>query len=236
MRNDEIQALFDQQASSYDERWARTSPIRTGLHFLLEAMFGGLRPDARILCIGAGTGEEIDYLAKRFPHWTFVAVDPSGAMLNVCRAKAASNGYASRCQLHEGYIDTLPEHYEQFDAATCFLVSQFILEHGERTAFFRAIALRLRPGGLLASSDLASDVGSEEYDALITAWFRMMAGAGVPATAIDQMRQAYARDVAILPSANIASIIRSAGFERPVLFYQAALIHAWCSTRAADGA
>ena len=28
MRSDEIKAVFDQQASSYDERWARTAPIR----------------------------------------------------------------------------------------------------------------------------------------------------------------------------------------------------------------
>ena len=28
MRSDEIKAIFDQQASSYDERWAKTASIR----------------------------------------------------------------------------------------------------------------------------------------------------------------------------------------------------------------
>lgn len=235
MRNDEIKTLFDQQASSYDERWARTAPIRAGLHFLLEAMFGRLPPDARILCVGAGTGEEIDYLAKRFPQWTFVAVDPSGAMLDVCREKAQAGGFTARCRFHEGYVETLPGH-EVFDAATCFLVSQFILDQDERSAFFRAIARRLRPGGLLASSDLASDVRSGDYDALLDAWFSMMAGAGVPSAGIEQMREAYARDVAILPPVQVASVISRSGFDRPVLFYQAGLIHAWCSTRASGDA
>lgn len=233
MRDDEIKALFDQQASSYDERWVRTAPIRAGLHFLLESLFCRLPADARILCVGAGTGEEIDYLAKRFPQWTFVAVDPSGAMLDVCRDKAESGGFSARCRFHEGYVETLPDQ-EPFDAATCFLVSQFILEQDARSAFFRAIAARLLPGGLLASSDLASDVRSSEYDALLYAWFNMMAGAGIPAAGIEQMREAYARDVAILPPAQVAGIIRSSGFDTSVLFYQAGLIHAWCSTRASD--
>ncbi len=233
MRSDEITALFDQQAASYDTRWARTAPIRAGLHFVLEAMFGRLPVDARILCVGAGTGEEIDYLAKRFTGWTFVAIDPSRAMLDICRNKAEAGGFAARCRFHEGYVETLPDE-ETFDAATCFLVSQFILEQDARSAFYRAIAARLRPGGLLASSDLASDVGSSEYEILLTAWFDMMAGADMSPAALEQMREAYARDVAILPPAQVTSIIRSAGFDRSVLFYQAGLIHAWCSIRASQ--
>ncbi len=134
MRNDEIKAIFDQQATSYDERWARTAPIREALHFLLEAVFADLPADARILCVGAGTGEEIAYLARRFPRWSFTAVEPSGAMLEVCRNKAIEGGYAERCQFHEGFLQSLPEQ-DAFDAATCFLVSQFILEPGPVRSF-----------------------------------------------------------------------------------------------------
>jgi tRNA (cmo5U34)-methyltransferase len=235
MRNDEIKAIFDQQASSYDERWAKTAPIREALHFLLEAVFAELPANARILNIGVGTGEEMSYLAKQFPQWTFVAVDPSGAMLDVCRTKAEKDGYISRCSFHEGYLESLPSQ-DTFDAATCFLVSQFILEQEARTDFFRTIAVRLRPGGILASSDLASDVGSSEYDALLNMWLNMMLAAGIPASGLEQMRAAYAKDVAILPPAQVASIIKSGGFDEPVRFYQSGLIHAWFSKRLSDNA
>lgn len=228
MRSDEIKALFDQQASSYDERWARTAPIRDALHFLLEAVFSELPVDARILCIGAGTGEEIDHLAKRFPQWTFTAVEPSGAMLEVCRSKAEKGGFASRCHFHQGYLESLPAE-GKFDAATCFLVSQFILERDARVDFFRGIATRLRTGAILASSDLSSEPGSSEYDALLKAWLNMMLAAGIPAAGLEQMREAYARDVAILPPAEVASVIESGGFDEPVMFYQAGLIRAWFS-------
>ncbi|PMR74086.1 class I SAM-dependent methyltransferase [Billgrantia endophytica] len=230
MRSDEIKAVFDQQASSYDERWAKTAPIRDALHFLLEAVFSELPIDARMLCIGAGTGEEIDHLAKRFPQWTFTAVEPSGAMLDVCRSKAEKGGFASRCDFHEGYLESLPVQ-GRFDAATCFLVSQFIVEREARIDFFRGIAARLRPGAILASSDLSSETGSSEYDALLDTWLKMMLAAGVPAAGLEQMREAYARDVAILPPAEVASIIESGGFDEPVMFHQAGLIRAWYSRR-----
>ncbi len=230
MRKDEIKAIFDRQAATYDERWARTAPLREALHFLLEAVFSGLPADARILCIGVGTGEEMVHLARRFPRWTFAAVEPSGAMLEVCRAKAATAGVASRCHFHEGYLDTL-EAPGAFDAATCFLVSQFILEPPARVAFFRAIAQRLVPGGVLASSDLAADVATSRYEALLELWLDLMAVSGIPATGLAQMREAYARDVAVLPPAQVAALIQSAGFHDPVPFYQMGLIHAWAAKR-----
>lgn len=228
MRSDEIKAIFDQQASSYDERWAKTAPIRDALHFLLEAVFAQLPTNARLLCIGVGTGEELNYLAKRFPQWTFTAVEPSGAMLDVCRGKAAQGGFVSRCQFHEGYLESLPIQ-RGFDAATCFLVSQFILDRKARADFFRSVAARLCPGGIMASSDLASEVGSREYESLLETWYNMMSVAGIAATGVEQMRAAYAKDVGLLPPAEVASIIKSGGFDEPVLFYQAGLIHAWFS-------
>jgi len=41
---------------------------------------------------------------------------------------------------------------------------RFILDQEARIAFFRSIATRLRSGGILASSDLASKVGSHAYE------------------------------------------------------------------------
>lgn len=81
MTQDEIKALFDQQAATYDTQWAKTAPIRNSLHLLLSSMFAELPEDAKILCVGVGTGDELIYLATRNPGWTFTAVEPSGGML-----------------------------------------------------------------------------------------------------------------------------------------------------------
>lgn len=226
MNNDELKALFDQQAPNYDKQWAKMAPINNGLQFFLKSIFAGLPPDAQILCVGVGTGNEMIHLAKLFPRWRFMAVEPSGAMLDVCHQRLKKEGCLSRCEFHNGYLDTLP-NVQKYDAATCFLVSQFILDQTARTAFFKQIAGSLKPQGILVSSDLASDVNSDQYEALLQLWWRVMASSDVSPEAVARMRDAYARDVAILPPATVASIIQAAGFDAPVQFFQAGLIHAW---------
>ena len=151
-------------------------------------------------------------------------------MLDVCRGRAESEGFADRCRFHEGYLETLPAG-DPHDAATCFLVSQFIVDRTARIEFFRSIAARLRPGGVLASADLSADTASPEYDALLNVWMRLMSAADLSPERREQMRRAYENDVAVLPPAEVADIIRSAGFETPTLFHQAALIHAWFTRR-----
>lgn len=234
MNQDELKELFDKQAAGYDAQWAKTLPIRNCLHLLLDAAFAELPADARVLCVGVGTGAELAHLAQANPYWRFTAVEPSGAMLDVCRQRAEKEGFVVRCNFHEGYLESLSAVGE-FDAATCFLVSQFILEQQARSKFFQEIARTLKPGGVLASSDLASDVELCDYEVLLRTWMHMMAAADISAEGIDRLRKAFAKDVGILPPSKVASIIESGGFEPPVQFFQAGLIHAWLSKRARSG-
>lgn len=231
MHRDQVTAIFQQQAASYDTQWAKTAPLRHCLHLLLDSLFAELPTDARILCVGVGTGTELAHLAAQNPGWRFTAVEPAAAMLDVCRQRAERDGFAARCHFREGYLESLPAAAAH-DAATCFLVSQFILEPPARSALFAEIAKRLTPGGLLASSDLAADVDSAEYEVLLTAWMHMMAAAEVSPETMARMRQAYARDIGVLSPERTAAIIAAGGFTLPVPFFQAGLIHAWLSRRA----
>lgn len=235
MRDDELKAVFDQMAQGYDKRWEKMAPINNGLHYLLESVFAELPGAAHILCVGVGTGTELLHLASRFPRWHFTAVEPSCAMLEVCRQRVEEQGFTPRCSFHEGYLASLASS-ALFDGATCFLVSQFILEPQVRTGFFREIAERLKPDAVLASSDLAADVNSENYESLLRVWLQAMSSGGVSEVELDRMRAAYAKDVAIMPPATVASIIGAAGFAAPVQFYQAGLIHAWFARRASSAA
>jgi tRNA (cmo5U34)-methyltransferase len=235
VNDDELRHIFDRMASGYDSKLAGMAPINNGLYFLLESVLVGLPQDARILCVGVGTGAELVHLAGVFPGWRFTAVEPSGAMLDTCRKRLDEAGLTSRCTFHEGYLESLPLG-EMHDAATCFLVSQFILDEQARSEFFRQIADRLLPGGILASADLSADVESEDYDALLAVWQRVMGTSAVSAEALDRMKSGYAKDVAILPPAAIASIIESGGFDQPVQFFQAALICGWFAKRASRSA
>lgn len=234
MDKEQLQALFDQQAAGYDKQWAGMAAIRECLYLLLGSLLHGLPDNARILCVGVGTGTELAYLAERFPGWSFTAVDPSPAMLEVCRQRAQQGGFLARCEFHQGYLDTLavqPGH----DGATCLLVSQFLLDPLARRAFFGEIAGRMNPGGLLVNVDLACDTRAPVYPPLLASWMTLMAAARVPAQVLEQARAAYARDVAILPPAEVAGLIEAGGFEAPMQFFQAGLMHGWCGQRVPAG-
>ncbi|MBU1332987.1 MAG: class I SAM-dependent methyltransferase [Gammaproteobacteria bacterium] len=233
MRNEELKALFDQQAAGYDKQWAGMASLRDTLYLLLDALFADLPENARILCVGVGTGAELAHLAERFPGWYFTAVDPSGAMLDICRQRATKGGFLSRCSFHHGYLDTLPAE-PSHDGATCFLVSHFLLEPQARIALFHEIARRLEVGGVLANVDLASDVQSPAYEVLLRSWMTLMSSASVPPDVLERARAAYASDVAILPPQQVADLIKEAGFEAPVQFFQAGLMHGWFGARKAD--
>ncbi|WP_193211319.1 class I SAM-dependent methyltransferase [Luteolibacter marinus] len=226
MDKEQIKAVFDQQASTYDEKWKGLAAINGALHLLTGAVLAELPEEARILCVGAGTGAELLYLAGRFPGWRFTAVEPSAAMLDVLRARAEEQGIAGRCVFHEGYLESLPAG-EPFHAATSVLVSQFIQDRAERAGFFREIAARLVREGVLVSADLACDFATEEGRSLLGTWFRLMKGGGVSAEEVERMRGAYERDVAVLPREGVPAIVMEGGFGVPVPFFQAGMIHAW---------
>ncbi|WP_250126786.1 class I SAM-dependent methyltransferase [Chroococcidiopsis sp. CCMEE 29] len=233
MKDQEPAVVFDlERASSYDERFAALAPMRDALHLLIRVILSELPTNAHILCVGAGTGAELIYLAQNFPQWRFTAVEPAAPMLDICRQKVEENGITSRCTFHEGYLDSLPAT-DAFDAATCLLVSHFMMQQDERSDFFQQIASRLHPDGYLVSSDLAFDMATSEYQSLLEVWLRMLKYAQVPVVEIENFRVSYGRSVALLSPQKVESIITKGGFESPVLFYQTLLIHAWYAKRSA---
>ena len=231
MQNPEPSIVFDEdRASTYDKRITKTAPIFEALRLLIRTILSDLPSDARILCVGVGTGSELIDLAQAFPQWQFTAVEPAAPMLDICRRRAEENGIASRCTFHQGYLASLPPS-EAFDAATCLLVSHSFMQKEARRFFFQEIASRLRPDGYLVSSDLASDMSTEAYQSLLTVWLRMLRQSDIPAEEIEKFRASYGRDAAILPPPEVEAIIASGGFTPPTLFFQTFLIHAWYAQR-----
>jgi tRNA (cmo5U34)-methyltransferase len=231
MTNQKPAIMFGKEmAASYDKMNAIFAPLRVPLNFLIRTILAELPIDARILCVGVGTGSELIDLAQAFPQWQFTAVEPAVPMLDVCRQRVEESGITSRCTFHEGYLDSLPAS-DSFDAATCLFVSHFIMQPEERCNFFSQIAQQLHPQGYLINADIASDLSSSAYLGILTIWLGIMKSAGMPDERLEKMRTTYGRDVAVLPSSEVASIIAAGGFDPPVLFFQSLLMHAWYAKR-----
>lgn len=227
MSDQTFKPAFDEEhAASYDQRFAKLAPFKDALHLAMRGLLADLPEDARILCVGAGTGAELLYLANAFPGWTFTLVEPAAAMLNRCRARAAEAGIEARCTFHEGYLDALP-HTEPFDAATSILVSQFVLIRQKRVNFFQDIAARLRPEGHLITADLAGEPGTVTWEG----WMAVMKYNDFNEEQIAQYHDALKEHVAVRPPVEVAAIIAEGGFDAPALVCQTLLIHAWHTRR-----
>ena len=225
MHRDDVTALFDQSAPHYDAQWQNMAPIRDAIHLLLKSIITPLPERANVLCVGAGTGAEMISLAESFPQWRFTAVEPSQEMVSVCQQHLKTRNLTDRCTIHNGFLDSLATS-GNFDAATSLLVSQFITDQTERIQFFADIATRLKPSGLLVSSDLCTDLHSPSGQTLTDLWLTVLQNGGVDPDRATEMREAYHRDLSVLPVEEVAELIANAGFAAPVCFFQAGLIHA----------
>lgn len=233
MQNQEPPVVFDKErASSYDTQYAKVASLSDALHLLVRVILSDLPADARILCVGVGTGSEMLSLAREFPQWQFTAVEPAAPMLDICRKRAEDAGITARCTFHEGYLDTLPAS-PPFDGATSLLVSHFIVDSEAQRDFYRQIAARLRPDGCLVAAALVADPSAPASPSLLDVWMRMQEYAGVSAEALEKMRGAYGRTFAAHLPREVEEIIASSGFRAPVLFFQTLLIHSWYAKRAA---
>ena len=222
-----IENMFNESAAKYDEQYTKTKALKDALHLLMNAILCNLPQESRLLCIGAGTGQELLYFAQAFPKWKFTVVEPASAMMAICREKAEKQGIAARCSFHEGYLNSLPGD-GQFHAATSILVSQFITEKKERLAFFQGIAARLNKGGILINADLAANFETAKFENLFGAWTNML---DIPSEKAANLKEQWKKNLAVVPANEVESIIASAGFEPPILFYQTLFIHGWCAVK-----
>lgn len=229
--SDKGRDFFDRKtAESYDERFRKISPIRASLDFVIRIVLDDLPAHSRLLCVGVGTGTEIIDLANANPHWQFVGVEPSAAMLDVCREKIGAHKLSDRCQLVHGYLDDLPLD-PQFDAVLCLLVTQFVKDSAQRQAMFDGMAARLKPGGYLINAEISDNMSSAAFRDLSGKWKAMHRFAGATESEAENSVDTLAKHVAVVPPAAIEGSLRSSGFSQPIHFFQSLLIHAWYSRK-----
>ena len=217
-------------AESYDARFARIQPFKDTLYLSSRLAMAGLRENARVLCVGAGTGAEILYLAAEFPDWTFTVVEPSEPMMNLCREKTSEAGLEGRCAYHLGFLNTLPQ-VDSHDAATAFLVSHFITEREQRLEFYRQIADNLLEGGLLVSAALCH--AEEDHPSLMKTWEDMLIYAGMDRPGLEQYRAELESKVSLLSDSQERELLALSGFREARSFLKLLLIHAWVARKGA---
>lgn len=219
-------SFFSKEAAQqYDERNSKLSRISEGLHFLTSLLLQDLDARSRILCVGVGTGAEILSLARTFPEWTFMALDPSLDMLNVCRERIKTAGLENRCDFFHGYIQDLPFENE-YDAALSILVAHFI-KYEDRLSFFQHMTKHLHSGGRVINAEISFDLESEEFPSMLKGWEQVQSLMGATPESLATLPMQLRDVLTVLPPEETENLLKQSGIEFPMRFYQALMISAW---------
>lgn len=221
---------FNQEFSnSYDDRNRRLSPIMDALHFTIELSLKDIKQDAKILCVGAGTGAEVLYLAERFPNWQFTCIEPSESMMNIMREKFAAKGLLERCKLHLGYIDSF-QSSEKYDGALSILVSHFIVKIDDRVSYYKAIKSMLNNDAPLINADISADVLAENWPTQFAIWLNLYKKAGASLEDVEKMfLSQIGKGIIVETNEAIEQLLLNCGFRMPTKIFQTLLINSWIS-------
>lgn len=233
--------LYSAYAAAYERRFRRLIPGYDVLHTLALGLLTSVLPaDARLLVVGAGTGEEIFRMGKAHPEWRFTAVDASPNMLQQCRTRLTDTSVESRVEYVTQPIEALDAGTLQtgahgsgnpFDAATSVLVSHFLEEGETKQRFFRAISDRLMPGAPLVVADLCRPLGDQEETSWTDAWRALLRlNGGSESGGKTTLRQV---DEYVFPvsESELTEFLGRAGFGRPSRFFQAYDWAAWLTRK-----
>ncbi len=180
---------------------------------------------ARVLCVGVGTGAEILSLSSAFPEWTFVGVDPSIGMLDVCRERLGTAGVLNRCELIHGYVhDVLPG--ENFDVTLSVLVAHFI-KREDRLSFYQAMCSRLCSGGFLINTEICFDLDSQEFPLMLKNWEAIQSLMGATPDSLANLAEQLRERLSVVSPRDTENFLKQSGIALPVHFFQSFMISGW---------
>jgi tRNA (cmo5U34)-methyltransferase len=216
---------FTNAARVYDEQNRQLAPIADTMHFLIRLILKNAPVRSRVLCVGVGTGAEILSLSKLFPEWTFVGVDPSIGMLDVCREKLSNAGVLNRCELMHGYVHDVPVG-ENFDAALSILVAHFV-KREDRLNFYQAMCDRLCTNGILINTEISFDLNSQEFPLMLKNWEAVQSMRGVAPASLTNLSVQLREILSVISPIETESLLAQSGIHLPIRFFQAFMISGW---------
>ncbi|WP_068985717.1 MULTISPECIES: class I SAM-dependent methyltransferase [Lysinibacillus] len=213
-------------ANEYEKGIRRTLPSYDAMLRLTHTFYHSTLPEqAEFLIVGSGSGNEILQFAEKRPHWSFVGIDPSSAMLQIAeeRLKPLPNNMS----LHQGTIlDSLLPSIK-FDAASCILVLHFIDDDQEKLATLKEIANNLKPGAPFVLVSKYGQLGSLETELQFDLWRAYwLQHTKLSPSEVAEMEKSI-RSLSFMREEDILSLLRQAGFTEPSRFFATTLFGGW---------
>jgi tRNA (cmo5U34)-methyltransferase len=213
-----------QHVAIYAERAEQMIPAYRDIHRLAAVLMGEHAPrDGRILVLGAGGGLETKAFAESHPGWTFDAVDPAEAMLDL--AVKTLGPHVGRVRMHHGYIDDAPAG--PFDAATSLLTLHFLSQE-DRLRTVGEVRQRLAPGAPFVLAHLSFPQRNDtEKQLWIGRHIAYLIASGLSRADAERAREAVTTQVPVLTPEQDRAILEDAGFTAVTEFFSAFTFRGW---------
>ncbi len=201
------------------------TPGHGGVLQMIGVLLGEAMPDdGRLLVVGAGGGLETRYLASVEARWSFVGVDPAGAMLDLARA-VAGPAAGDRMTLIEGTVFDAPSG--PFDAATCVLVLGLIADDGSKLSTLEEVRRRLKPDAPFILVDQCIDLSAPDAPRRLDRYGNYALRSGVAAETVMNARAAVGASTSMVPDWRDTELLDQAGFHDTELFYAGMAWRGW---------
>lgn len=209
--------------SNYAENAIRRVPGLTDVHRMSALLMAeSTPPDGRVLVVGAGGGMELKFFAQSHPGWQLDGVDPSAEMLSL--ASTALEPFASRVQLHQGYIEAAPEG--PFDAASSLLTLHFTNEI-ERYRTLCEVHARLKSGGVFVAMHYSIPQNDVARDLWLSRCAAFAVSSGIEPEQAKTAAAAISKQLPILTPEQDEELMRRAGFSDISTFFVALAFRGW---------
>lgn len=208
----------------YAQRAQQMVPAYQDIHRMAAVLIDERTPaDGRILVLGAGGGLETKTFAESHPDWTFDAVDPAQAMLDL--AASTLGPYVERVRMHQGYIDQAPSG--PYDAATSLLTLHF-LGPDDRRDTAAQVRRRLKPGAPFVVMHLSFPQGDDaERQQWIQRHVTYLVANGIDPGDAGKAREAISETVPVLTPEQDCAILQDAGFSDITEFFSTFTFRGW---------
>ncbi len=213
-------------ANEYEKGIRRTLPSYDTMLRLTQSFYqSALHEKAEFLVVGSGSGNEILQLAEERPHWSFVGIDPSEAMLQIAGERLKS--LPNKISFYQGTILDARLPAVKFDAASCVLVLHFIQDDQEKLATLKEIANRLKLGAPFVLVSKYGQPGSLETELQFDLWRAYwLQHTKLTPSDVAEMEQSI-RSLSFMREEDILSLLQQAGFTKPSRFFATTLFGGW---------
>ncbi|MDN7244975.1 class I SAM-dependent methyltransferase [Planococcus shenhongbingii] len=214
-------------AQEYDKGVRRTLPTYDPMLRLSQTFLrANLAKDASLLIIGGGGGNELKAFGPLNPGWTFTAVDPAKAMLEVAKMKTQELDMEKRVKFIHGTITDVPDE-AAFDGATCILVLHFIAKVEDKLALLKKLRSHLKPGSPFVLVSKVGDAEDPEFKELVSLWKNYwLDTTRMTEEQVEALMKGTLTE-SVIPEEKLREVLIEAGFHRIANFFKTNHFGGW---------